>query len=76
MSRRSRPPARHRARGFKGFSTTLLIAATCASGLQVVEYYKCIDMVYEFDGARAIDEVWTDTKAAIQAMMAKYDADK
>ena len=33
-------------------------------------------MVSEFDGGRSIDEVWTDTKAAVQSMVAKYEVEK
>ena len=33
-------------------------------------------MVSEFDGGRSIDEVWTDTKAAVQAMLATYESSK
>jgi len=41
----------------------------------VIEYYKCLDLVHEFDGARSIDEVWTDTKSTVQAMVAKYESE-
>uniref|UniRef100_A0A7S4MXG1 UMP-CMP kinase n=1 Tax=Prymnesium polylepis TaxID=72548 RepID=A0A7S4MXG1_9EUKA len=44
--------------------------------MPVIDYYKCLEMVYEMDGARPIDEVWADTKAAINAMVSKYDAEK
>jgi len=44
--------------------------------MPVVAYYEALGMVSAFDGARPIDEVWTDTKAAVQAYIAKYDAEK
>lgn len=44
--------------------------------MQIIDYYKCLDLVYEFDGSRSIDEVWTDTKTAVTKMIAKYDAEK
>ena len=40
--------------------------------MPVIEYYKQLGKVHAFDGSRPVDDVWTDTKSALEALEAKY----
>jgi len=40
--------------------------------MPVVEYYRHQGLVWAFDGAREVDEVWADTKLALEEANAKF----
>jgi len=40
--------------------------------MAVIEYYKQLGLVYDFDGSKDIDAVWGETKAALETLEAKY----